>query len=347
MLLKSAFLFYNILLINAAVIQQRNIPVRVIYDEPYKNLQEKIQLSPKELQHQARSDASMQQMQVDGRKNLYEKLQLSSDELNEAPKHLPIQDEIEYEEIKLMERTVSENTNLELFKQAEQVVCTGLENLRMNLKVDEPQWNVFKQEVENFLQSERNKLDLKQQNQQNIIQQIANGIQQIANNFQQNLQPQQQPGGAVNGTEDEQPAGGAAGGGGATGGGFQNFVTNFQNGIQNLVNNLQNLNSNQQQTINNSTVLGDNGVGSTTQRPNFITNFVNGVQQLLGNNQSNQQNNQNSNGTQGDTGVVPSSTQGPPNPGQVIQNLGNQIGKKKTCRKLVAFCIYKLFRECI
>lgn len=315
MLLKSALiLLINILLINAAIIQQRNIPVRVIYDESYKNLEEKLQLSPKELLHQARSE-SVHQMPLDGRKNLYEKLQLSPDELNEAPKHLPVNDEIEYEEIKLMERTVDNTNNLELFKQAEDAVARGMESLRSNVMLEDGQWNVFKQNIDEFMQMERNKLTLKQtQPNQNIIQQIAGGIQQIANNFQQNLQQQQQ-GAAANGTEDEQqPAPG--------GGGFQNLISNFQNGVQNLISNVQNVNNNQ--SPSNSTVLGDTGVSTTANPPNFISNIVNGVQQFFGQNQNGQQGAQNANGTQGDTGVPSNSSQ--PNPGQVIQNIGSQIG---------------------
>lgn len=170
--------------------------------------------------------------------NLTAKTQLSPEEQSQALKHLPVPAE-NSEDISLRNAnpeqthsTTQSNLDLSLFQEVRDVVANGLKKIRESFKAEEgqsqplpEQWEGLEKAVDEYLEEEKNKLNLKQSaptnppvNNQNFFQNIASGIQNIANNFVQGIQ-----GGGSNGTQGDEGQPGNQGG-------FQGFVSFFQGG---------------------------------------------------------------------------------------------------------------------
>ncbi|XP_018564644.1 uncharacterized protein LOC108906010 isoform X2 [Anoplophora glabripennis] len=297
MSLKTATIVCLFALAQSATIQQRNIPVEVKYDETAKvtSLDEKIQT---ELADSASEVASVEQKN-DGVRNLDEKIQLSPEDLTQASKHLPVVEEISLknlEEVARSEEVTPAPTSLQsVLQQAEEVIYSGLKKLRNSFKAEKDQqapnseqWDDFEKSVNKYLDDEKTKLQLKQEQppqNQNIFQNIAQGFQTVANNFVQNLVGNQN---ATNLGDEQQ--------GGQAQGPFQGFVSFFQNGVGNVVNTINGL-GNQGATTTNVN-LSDTGT-ATTQAPNLVSNLVSNVQQFFGQIQGAVQGSGGSSGTQG------------------------------------------------
>ncbi|XP_018564643.1 uncharacterized protein LOC108906010 isoform X1 [Anoplophora glabripennis] len=325
MSLKTATIVCLFALAQSATIQQRNIPVEVKYDETAKvtSLDEKIQT---ELADSASEVASVEQKN-DGVRNLDEKIQLSPEDLTQASKHLPVVEEISLknlEEVARSEEVTPAPTSLQsVLQQAEEVIYSGLKKLRNSFKAEKDQqapnseqWDDFEKSVNKYLDDEKTKLQLKQEQppqNQNIFQNIAQGFQTVANNFVQNLVGNQN---ATNLGDEQQ--------GGQAQGPFQGFVSFFQNGVGNVVNTINGL-GNQGATTTNVN-LSDTGT-ATTQAPNLVSNLVSNVQQFFGQIQGAVQGSGGSSGTQGDTGVNSTSSSSPQRPGQIIQSIGTAINQ--------------------
>lgn len=236
MVLKTATILCLFALVQSATIQQRDIPVEVKYDEAAKvtSSDEKLQTEVTESTIEAASDQSVHAL-----RNLDEKIQLSPDELSQASKHLPIVEEISLKnlgEVARAEEVPAAPTSLQsVLQQAEDVIYSGLKKLRNSFKPEKDQqvpnsaqWDDFEKSVNEYLNEEKTKLQLKQEQppqNQNIFQNIAQGFQTVANNFIQNFVDGGNQNTNANSTNlgDEQQGGQAQGP-------FQGFVSFFQNG---------------------------------------------------------------------------------------------------------------------
>ncbi|XP_018564645.1 uncharacterized protein LOC108906010 isoform X3 [Anoplophora glabripennis] len=293
MSLKTATIVCLFALAQSATIQQRNIPVEVKYDETAKvtSLDEKIQT---ELADSASEVASVEQKN-DGVRNLDEKIQLSPEDLTQASKHLPVVEEISLknlEEVARSEEVTPAPTSLQsVLQQAEEVIYSGLKKLRNSFKAEKDQqapnseqWDDFEKSVNKYLDDEKTKLQLKQEQppqNQNIFQNIAQGFQTVANNFVQNLVGNQN---ATNLGDEQQ--------GGQAQGPFQGFVSFFQN--------------------------GDTGVNSTSssspQRPGQIIQSIGtAINQFIQGRPPNSSGDEGTGTTEGNVGIIQSI-------GNVIQN---------------------------
>lgn len=244
MILKSATIVCLLALAQSATIQQRNIPVEVKYDEAasetakVSTLDEKIQTELTDSNSEPISEEHTEQ-KTNAVRNLDEKIQLSPEELSQASKNIPVVEDFSLRELG---ETRSEQVSLAppnlqtVLQQAEDIIYSGLKKLRNSFKPDKDQqapnseqWDEFEKSVNEYLNEEKTKLQLKQEEpaqppqNQNIFQNIAQGFQTVANNFVQNLVGNQNTKGNSTNQGDEQQGGQAQG----PLGGFVNF---FQNG---------------------------------------------------------------------------------------------------------------------
>ncbi|GJQ86449.1 hypothetical protein Trydic_g10356 [Trypoxylus dichotomus] len=324
--------------IHSATISKKSIPVKVVYEKEYnhksynRNLDEKVQLSPGELQQigsrladvrEQSQETSLNALNIPNEeneengsvknlkekvqvpseilRNHNEKVQLSSEELGEALKHLPINDDIDGS----LRLAVPEGfDDTDLYQKVNDIVKSGVQHLKNNAKESElskyityDTWAKLDLEAEKFLKQIKSKYSLRQSN-QNILAQF----QQFANNFLNQLANP-----ANTSSDEAQPS-------------FpQNVINFFTNGFQQIQSGLGSLTGQNQQS---STVQNDPDV--STKPPNNnnpIQGFVTSVQGVFTQlNPFNQGQGQNPS-TQGEESNQPNG------PLQSIQNAFNQFGE--------------------